>query len=115
MKRFLGKKKLLRIYIDNNDKYGRKALWEALLEKSKEFSLAGATVYKAVAGIGAHTKIRTFNVWSLSQEMPIIIEIIDDSNKIENFLKNVDDMIEEGLVTLSDVEVISYKHGGFSK
>jgi PII-like signaling protein len=112
MKRFLGKKKLLKIYIDNNDRYRHEALWEALLKKSKELNMSGATVYKAVSGIGAHTKVRTFNVWSLSQELPIIIEMIDNEEKIENFLKNVDDMIKEGLVTLSDVEVISYKHNG---
>ncbi len=112
MKRFLGKKKILRIYIDNNDKYRGEALWEAILKKSKELSMSGATVYKAVAGMGAHTQIRSFNVWSLSQELPIIIEMIDDEEKIKNFLEKVDDMIEEGLVTLCDVEVISYKHEG---
>ncbi|NPA82580.1 MAG: DUF190 domain-containing protein [Epsilonproteobacteria bacterium] len=112
MKRFLGKKKILRIYIDNNDKYKGEALWEVLLKIAKELSMSGATVYKAVAGMGAHTKIRSFNIWSLSQEMPIVIEMIDDENKIRNFLENVDDMIEEGLVTLCDVEVISYKHEG---
>ncbi len=115
MKRFLGKKKILRIYIDNNDKYKKSALWEALLKKAKELSMAGATVYKAVAGMGAHTELRSFNVWSLSQELPIIIEMIDSEDKIRNFLERVDDMIEEGLVTLCDVEVISYKHEGNSK
>ncbi len=110
MKRYLGKKKIARIYIDNQDKYNGKPLWEELLKKVKECNLAGATVFKGVAGIGAHSELRSFNVWVMSQELPIIIEIIDEEEKIINFMDDADEMIEEGLVTLSDIEVIKYKH-----
>ncbi len=110
MQRYLGKKKIARIYIDNQDKYNGKPLWEELLRKVKECGLAGATVFKGVAGIGAHSEIRSFNIWVMSQELPIIIEIIDEEEKIMNFLNNADEMIEEGLTTLSDIEVIKYKH-----
>ena len=72
--------------------------------------MAGATVFKGVAGIGAHSEVRSFNVWMLSQELPIIIEIIDDEEKIVDFIDKIDNMIEEGLTTISDTEVIKYKH-----
>jgi len=110
MKRYLGKKKIARIYIDNQDKYNGEPLWELILKKVKEYGLAGATVFKGVAGIGAHSEVRSFNVWVLSQELPLVIEIIDDEEKITGFIDKIDDMIEEGLTTISDTEVIRYKH-----
>ena len=110
MKRYLGKKKIARIYIDNQDKYNGKPLWEELLKKVKECGLAGATVFKGVAGIGVHSELRSFNIWAMSQELPVVIEIIDEEEKIINFMDDVDEMIEEGLATLNDIEVIKYKH-----
>lgn len=110
MKRYLGKKKIVRIYIDNQDKYEGKPLWEVILKKVKEQGLAGATVFKGVAGIGAHSKVRSFNVWMLAQELPVVIEIIDDEEKVIDFIDKIDDIIEEGLTTISDTEVIKYKH-----
>lgn len=110
MKQYIGKRKLLRIYIGSEDKLDGKPLWEVLLSKCKEIGLAGATVYKAVAGIGAHSELHSFNIWSLNQKLPLIIEIIDTEEKIELFLKSADTIIEEGLMTISDVNVISYKH-----
>jgi len=113
MKRYLGPRKILRIYIDNDDKYEGKPLWEELLKKAKNEGIAGATVFKGVAGMGAHSKISSFNILSLSQKLPVIIEIIDKEDKIMSFLRTAELMISEGLVTLSDVEVISYKHPKF--
>ncbi|WP_187647962.1 DUF190 domain-containing protein [Nitrosophilus labii] len=113
MKRYLGPRKILRIYIDNNDTYDEKPLWEAILSAAKENGIAGATVFKGVAGMGAHSEISSFSVWSLSQKLPIVIEIIDKEDKIMSFLRVVDLMVKEGLVTLSDTEVISYKHQKF--
>jgi len=113
MKRYLGPRKILRIYIDNDDKYENKPLWEAILKKAKENGISGATVFKGVAGMGAHFSISSFSVWSISQKLPIIIEIIDKEDKIMNFLKTIEFMIQEGLVTLGDVDVISYKHPKF--
>ncbi len=110
MKGIVGKRKLLRIFISLSDKYQGKPLWEYIIELVKEKGLAGATVFKAVAGIGSHSELKTFTVWRLSQELPIVIEIIDSKEKIEEFLKVVDQVIEEGLIVLEDVEVISYRH-----
>ena len=115
MKRYLGKKKILKIYIDTTDKYEGKPLWEELLKKVKEKKLAGATVHKAVAGIGAFSEIHSFKVWALAQELPLVIEIIDDEEKIYAFLEAVDTMMQNALVTLTDTEVIRYKHENFQK
>jgi len=113
MKRYLGKKKVLKIYIDTMDKYNNSPLWESLLKKVKEEHLAGATVYKGVAGIGAFTEIRSFKVWALAQELPLVIEIIDDEEKISAFIESIDHMLENALITLTDTEVIKYKHENF--
>jgi len=110
MKRYLGKKKVLRIYIDNLDKHNDKPLWEEILKEVKTEGLSGATVFKGVAGIGAFAEIRSFNVWALAQELPVVVEIIEDEDKITNFIEHLDGMIDEGLITLSDTEVIKYKH-----
>ncbi len=115
MKRYLGKRKLLRIYIGNEDTFKGRPLWEALLQSAKENGIAGATVMKAVAGIGAHSQIHTFNVWVLKQKLPLVIEMIDTQEKISLFVEKANELIEEGLVTMSDVEVISYKHPGFGE
>ncbi len=110
MKRFLGERKRVRIYIGNDDRYDGKPLWEHLLRKAQEIGLSGATVTKAVAGFGAHSEIRAFNVWALSQTMPLVLEMVDEEAKIRDFLQAADDWIDEGFVTMEDVEVIAYKH-----
>lgn len=110
MKGTVGKRKLLRIFISVEDKYKGKPLWEYIVKLSKEKGLAGATVFKAAAGIGVHSEFRTFSVWRLSQNLPIVIEIIDREEKIKEFLTTLDQIIEEGLVVLEDVEVIAYRH-----
>ncbi|WP_200763567.1 DUF190 domain-containing protein [Nitrosophilus alvini] len=110
MKRYMGPRKVLKIYIDNEDTYKSNPLWEEILKSAKKSGIAGATVYKAAAGMGAHSTIQTFNVWSMSQKLPVVIEMIDKEDKIMSFLRSIEHMIEEGLVTLSDVDVIMYKH-----
>ena len=110
MKRYLGQKKVARIYIDNQDKVHGKPLWEEVLKKAKEYGLSGATVFKGVSGIGVQGEIHSFNVWSIAQKLPLVIEIIDNEEKIMGFLESIDEMIEEGITTLSDTEVIRYKH-----
>jgi PII-like signaling protein len=115
MKRYIGDRKKLKIYIDSDDKFDSKPLWEAILKEAKEYGLAGATVYKAVAGMGAHSELHTFSVWSLSQKLPLIVEIIDTEAKIRGFLTKLDTILQEGLVTLEDIEVIAYKHPKFGQ
>jgi PII-like signaling protein len=110
MKRYLGKKKLMRIYLDNSDTYEGKPLWQVLLRKVQEEGMAGATVFKAAAGIGAQTELHTFEIWSMAQKLPVVIEIIEEEERIRTFLDRYDAMIGEGLVTLCDVEVLRYKN-----
>ncbi len=113
MRRYIGDRKKLKIYIDSDDRYEDSLLWEVILKKAKSYGLAGATVYKAIAGMGAHSEIRSFSVWSLSQKLPLVIEMIDTEAKIRGFLNILEPIIQEGLVTLEDVEVLSYKHPKF--
>lgn len=110
MKGLAGKRKLLRIFVSLEDKFEGESLWEYILKLIKQYNIAGATVFKANAGIGVHSELKTFSVWRLSQNLPVIIEIIDREEKIREFLEVLDGVIEEGLVVLEDVEVITYKH-----
>ncbi len=112
MKGLTGKRKLLRLFISNNDEYNGKPLWQCVLEKVKEKGLSGATVYKAVAGIGSHSKIHSFSIWRLSQNVPIIVEVIDREEKIKELVAILDNVVEEGLIVMEDVNIISYKHKG---
>ena len=109
MKQYLGKKKVLRIYIDNSDTYEGKPLWQYLVHQAKAEGLSGATVFKGVAGIGAHSELHTFELWTLAQTLPVIIEIIETEEKIMAFLEAHDPAIEEGLITLHEAEVLKYK------
>ena len=110
MKRFLGRRKCMRLYIANDDTYQGKPLWETLIRTAQEMGIQGATVFKGAAGFGAHSEIHTFNVWVLKQKLPLVIEIVETEEKIREFLERANDMVEEGFVTTSDVEVIAYKH-----
>ena len=109
MKSRISNKKVLRIYIDNTDKYDGEALWKYLLNSAKDKKLAGATVYKAVAGVGRHSEIHTFDIFNLSNEMPIVIEIIEDEANIESFLASVEGALKEAFVTIHSVDTINYK------
>jgi PII-like signaling protein len=112
MEKHLGKKQILRIYINNQDKFNSQPLWEVLLKKAGELSMSGATVFKGVAGIGAHMQMHTFNILSVSQELPLVIEIIDSKQQIQHFIKHIDNIINEGLMTITDTEVIKYMPRG---
>ena len=114
MQRYLGKKKILRIYMDTTDKYEGEVLWERILKEVKMQELSGATVFKGVAGIGAFSELRSFKVWALAQELPLIIEIIDDEEKLMTFIETIDSLLENVLMTLTETEVIRYKHKNFN-
>ena len=114
MKRYLGSKKVMRIYLDNADTFEGKPLWQHLVHEAKARGIAGATVFKGVAGMGAHSELHTFEIWSLSQKLPLVIEMIDEEAKLRSFINTCDTAIAEGLVTLHDVEVITYKHSKFN-
>lgn len=100
---------LLRIFIGERDKHDGKPLYEWLVRKAKERGLAGATVIRAMEGFGAHSNIHTAKILDLSTDLPIIIEIVDELQKIEDFLDVVDSVIEEGLATVEKVHIRFYR------
>ena len=102
---------LLRIFIGESDKRDGKLLYEWLVLKAREHGLAGATVLRGMMGFGAHSRLHTFKIERLSDDLPVIIEIVDTREKLETFLRLVDDEIAEGLATLERAEVHFYRSG----
>ncbi len=105
-----GKAKRLRIYIGDSDQWRGVPLYAALLETLKKKGLAGATVIRGVAGFGAHSRIHTASILSLSTDLPLVIEVIDLEDKIQQAIELISPMVGEGLITLEDIEVLSYLH-----
>lgn len=102
--------KLLRIFIGEADKFEGKPLYEAIVYLARSKGLAGATVLRGLMGFGADSRIRTAKVLRLSEDLPIVIEIVDASEKIEGLLPELDKMVTEGMVTLETVNVIAYRN-----
>jgi uncharacterized protein len=100
---------LLRIFIGESDKHHGQPLYEVIVELARERGLAGATVLRGIEGFGAHSHLHTAKVLRLSEDLPIIIEIVDEPERIIEFLGVLDTMITEGLVTLEKVRVIIYR------
>lgn len=101
---------LLRIFIGESDKHDGHPLYEAIVNSARERGMAGATVLRGVLGFGAHSRIHTAKILRLSQDLPIVIEIVDSSERIAEFLPELDELIDEGLITLEKVRVIAYRH-----
>jgi PII-like signaling protein len=100
---------LLRILVGESDKHGHRPLYEAIVLKAREEGLAGATVLRGVMGFGKHSILHTAKILRLSEDMPMVIEIVDSLEKIEKFLPLLDEMISDGLVTLEQIRVIHYR------
>ncbi len=100
---------LLRIFIGDDDRYGRQPLYEAIVMKARELHLAGATVLKSPMGYGRNSRMHTAKILQLSTDLPLVIEIVDETEKIRAFLPVLDEMMDGGLVTLEKVEVIHYR------
>ncbi len=101
---------LLRIFVGESDRYGHHPLYESIVLKAREKGLAGATVLRGVMGFGEHSILHTAKILRLSEDLPMVVEIVDSLEKIEAFLPELDGMIGDGLVTLEKVRVIQYKH-----
>jgi len=100
---------LLRIFVGESDKAGHRPLYEEIVLRAREQGLAGATVLRGVMGFGKHSILHTAKILRLSEDMPMIVEIVDSLEKIEKFLPALDEMITDGLVTLEKVRVIHYR------
>ncbi|MBS0262729.1 MAG: DUF190 domain-containing protein [Planctomycetes bacterium] len=100
----------VRIYIGENDKFEGRVLYEVITEEARRHGLAGCTVIRGTLGFGAHSRIHTSKVLRISEHLPMIIEIVDRSDHVSQFLPVLDSMIGEGLVTREPVNVILYRH-----
>lgn len=113
--KIVGEGKLLRIFIGEADRYQGHLLYEAIVRKARELGLAGATAWRGIESFGAGSRIHTARILRLSEDLPIIIEIVDSEEKIQQFLPVLEEMLEAsgggGLVTLEKAEVIRYAPG----
>ncbi len=100
---------LLRIFIGESDRYEHRPLYEAIVLKARELKLAGATVLRSPMGFGACSHLHTTKILRLSDDLPMVIEIVDAEDKINAFLPVLDAMMGGGLVTLERVRVIHYR------
>ncbi len=105
-----GKAQLMRIFIGESDRWHDQPLHEALIRAMRANDLAGATVYRGILGYGAHRRVHKEKTLSLSHDCSIMITVIDIQEKLQQFLPLVDQMVQEGLVVLSDVDIIKYSH-----
>lgn len=100
---------LLRIFCGESDNWHGKPLYEAIVRKLREEGMAGATVLRGIEGFGAHSRIHTSRILRLSEDLPVVIEAVDSSERINAILPELDEMIGEGLITLERVQVIAYR------
>lgn len=107
--RLEGKGKLLRIFIGESDRWHGKLLYEAIVLAAREHGLAGATVLRGAMGFGANSRIHTATNLQLSDDLPMVIEIVDSEDRIHEFLPMLHDMVEEGLITLEAVQIMRYR------
>jgi PII-like signaling protein len=101
---------LLRIFIGENDRHHSRLLYEVIVDEARKRGMAGATVLRGIMGFGAHSRMHTAKVLRLSEDLPVIIEIVDKPERIEAFLPDLDKMIREGLITLERANVIAYRY-----
>ena len=100
---------LLRIFIGESDHWQDKPLYEAIVLKARELHIAGATVVRGPMGFGANSCLHTTKILRLSEDLPMIIEIVDAKEKIDELMPHIDEMVQKGLVTLEPVQVIQYR------
>jgi len=101
---------LLRVFIGDGDRYRGRPLYEAIVAVARERHLAGATVLRGYLGYGAHSRIHSAKILRLSEDLPVVVEIVDEAAKIEAVLPVLDEMMAEGMVTVEPVRVITYRH-----
>lgn len=110
--RFEGEGKLLRIFIGESDRFGGKPLYQAIVEKARAEGLAGATVLRGIEGFGATSHLHTSRILRLSQDLPVVVEIVDTAENLDRVLPDIDEMVGDGMMTLEKVEVITYRAAG---
>jgi uncharacterized protein len=105
-----GRAKMLRIYFGEGDKYKDRPLYRAIVEKCRELDIAGATVLRGIAGYGASSLIHRAHVLPFSHEAPVMVSVVDSEEKIQKLIPFLDEVVDQGLIAMSEVEVIKYVH-----
>lgn len=106
-----GEGKLLRIFIGEDDCWEGKPLYQAIVERAREAGLAGATVLRGFMGFGANSRVHTTKILRLSEDLPLVIEIVDSEEKINAILPALDEMVSDGMMTLEKVDIVAYRSG----
>lgn len=104
-----GEGKLLRIYIGESDTFHGKPLFEAIVERVRKEGLAGATVVRGIEGFGKASIVHTTRILRLSSDLPVLIEIVDAAERIDNIMPALDEMVGDGLMTVEKVHIIAYR------
>lgn len=103
-----GDQMLMRIFIGEADRYHGQPLYQALVEIFRKEKLAGATVLRGILGFGAKSHLHTAHLLRLSQDLPIVVEVVDSDENIQRVLPKIDEMVREGLITMEKVRVLRY-------
>jgi len=107
--RLEGEGKLVRIFIGESDQWHGKPLYDAIVQLARKEGLAGATVVRGIEGFGAESHMHTTRLLRLSEDLPVVVEIVDTAANVDRVLPMLDAMVEEGMVTVEDVHVIAYR------
>ena len=99
---------LLRVFVSESDRFGHVPLYEAIVQKARDLGLAGATVLHGRMGFGVHATMHTSKILRLADDLPIVVEIVDAKDAIARLRNELDNMMEEGFVTLEDVKILRY-------
>ena len=105
-----GRAEMLRIYVDEDDKWEGEPLYEAIVKTLRMMDMAGATVYRGIMGYGAQHRLHRSGFLGISGNLPVMITIVDTSEKVRRAISALDEMVDEGLIVLSEVDVIKYTH-----
>ena len=104
-----GEGKLLRIFIGESDTWHGRPLYQAIVERVREEGLAGATVVRGIEGFGSNSRLHTSRILRLSEDLPVVIEIVDTAENIDRVVPLLDEMVQEGMLTVERVHVVSYR------
>lgn len=104
-----GEQRLLRIFVGEADRHGGVPLYEAIVQRARELGLAGATVLRGIVGFGARSVIHRASILRLSEDLPIVIEIVDSRERVDALLASIEPWIEDGMATVEKVEVVFYR------
>jgi uncharacterized protein len=100
---------LVRIYIGESDQHDGRPLYQAIVERLRERGVAGATVLRGIEGFGAHARLHTTRLLRLSEDLPILVEVVDSEERIGRILPELDAMVRDGLITMERVQIIAYR------